>query len=220
MKALKVLLKIIAVIALAAVFSVLVSTTAVSYFAVTALTKIPQEQPGVDHNLKELTRIGQTYIQELESFEQINQDLQKRKVPPICSTVCNGSSMDLEKFSNERQHYLHQFYQSQKAQALNDPQFRIKLEELSFIAKAFPKSVRTLLTESLESTEGKTPDHLKLTLHFESVMLSELAGFKNHWAQLKADNEKLDALRTIVKSCRAGTAKKTLIQECKEQFPN
>lgn len=177
----------------------------------------------VDHNLKEVTRIGQKYILEISQFESLTHDLKKTKAPPLCSTLCNGSFLDQERFANERGTYLQSYYKNQKSAALQDPNFRIKLEELTFISKAFPKSVRTIMTDILERPEASTTHPLMLALRLEGVMLSELAGVKSHWAQLQIDSHKLDVLKGLVNSCQTGQTgmtRKQILEECRREFPN
>lgn len=220
MKFVKILLKIIATLLLAGVFTLFVSVTAASYYAVKTLTKIPQDAPDVDHNLKELTRIGQNYILEIEQYEDISKDIEKqKKTPPLCATLCNGSSLDQERFLNERTNYLRNFYNTQKSQALQDPQFRIKLEEMTFISKVFPNSVRTFLTEALDEESAAEKNQWRLTFHLERLLFQEAANIKTNIAAFKNDSRKLDVLKGLAQSCHMGTTpKKVVLQECEKEF--
>ncbi|MDG0816855.1 hypothetical protein [Bdellovibrio svalbardensis] len=215
---LKSLAKLLGVLLLAVLCFAFITTTAVSYWTVTTLISISSDQD-VDHNLKEVTRIGQKYILELRQFEGLLSDINKTKMPPICSTLCNGAFLDQERFSNERAAYLHSFFKNQKAAALQDPSFRIKVEELTFLSKAFPKSLRALITDILESPESKSHPWA-LTFRFEGVMLSELSGIKAHLMQLKVDSHKLDVFKDLMKSCQGGAPRKKLMEECRKEFPN
>ncbi len=216
---LKSLVKLLGVLILAVICFGFISTTALSYWTVTTLRSISSEKE-VDHNLKEVTRIGQKYIFELSQFEALSADIQKTKQPPLCSTLCNGSFLDQERFANERGTYLQNYYKAQKATALQDPSFRIKLEELTFISKAFPKSVRTIMTDALDHPENSQTHPWTLIFRLEGVMLSELAGVQAHWAQLKIDSRKLDILKDLVNSCQTGTPRKQVMKECRKEFPN
>ncbi|QDK36727.1 hypothetical protein DOE51_03475 [Bdellovibrio sp. NC01] len=210
------LAKLCGVIVMAVVVFALVSTTALSYFTVQTLTNI-SANPNADHNIKEVSRLGQKYILEIEQFEQISADIQKRKSPPLCSTLCNASALDHERFLNERGEYLQSFYKTQKASALQDPSFRMKMEELGFFNKAFPKSMRMIMTDIWNAPTGTS--NFKLALRLEGVVLSEMTGIKTHWAQIQSESRKLDVLRGLMSSCNT-VPKKQLLEDCRREFPN
>ncbi|HWU43939.1 MAG TPA: hypothetical protein VN132_10895 [Bdellovibrio sp.] len=225
MTLLKVFLKMIAVILLAGACAGVILLSAFSFWTVSTLSKASQakisKERNFDPNVQELARLSEAYIEELQSFTELSQELAKKKMPPFCSSLCKESSFELEKFSADRANYLKDFYHVHKAQALNDPQFRLKIEELSVLNKVFPKDLREWLDEIFDNSDSDK--RLARAFHFEVLLVKNLFVLPKRWHELQKENQKLQVLRDLMKACQSENDSdekldKKLIEECKNQF--
>lgn len=223
MKFLKAVLKYIGYSLLGVVVSTLVGATIISYLAVEHLadtktpppSQIPAEVP--NHNLREVTRLTKTYIAEVEEYEKLMAQLSKQTVPEFCSTLCNPSGLDREMLREQRTHYLAKYYQQQGPSVLKDPLFRLKLEEMQFISKAFPESVRDLIEGITDSANEKNRVQAFLeVLKFEATLVTEANRYRTTYQSLLLEDKKLKELRRIVNSCNSGSSLKTLREECRK----
>ncbi|WII73556.1 hypothetical protein QJS83_06680 [Bdellovibrio sp. 22V] len=241
MRFLKGLLKCIGFFILGVVTCALVGLTAVSYYAVDQLTKAsaseektakrppvakasvlpslptgPESHTEVNPNLKELVRIGKSYDEELNLFDELAEKIAQKSVPDLCHTLCNPSYLDRERLANERTAYLVSYYKQEGTRALQDPLFRMKLEEVGFISRLYPPSLRKIMVQIEEAKSAK----FKLALQLETAVVKEIYHFTFRFDQMKQDAEKLKTLRELIRSCQRGIPRKNVISECHSQIAN
>ncbi|WP_374077831.1 hypothetical protein [Bdellovibrio bacteriovorus] len=172
-------------------------------------------------NLKELTRIGYNYDAEFAIFDKLAEDVSKRSLPEICTTLCNPSYLDRERLSTERSAYLASYYKQEGTRALQDPVFRMKLEEIGFLSRLFPPSLRFVLKQiDLANRQNKEVDKFGLAVHLEFAVLKEISSITARMDSMKQDTEKLKLLREFMRSCEQGTPRKKVISECHSQIAN
>lgn len=177
MRILKSILKYSAFFLLGVFTCALVGTTAISYYAISELTRpVAVEVKGkkpypsakasltpslagstegpeaaastpLNVNAKEVAKIAHTTMLELNKFDALMTELARKPLPPLCSTLCDPSYMDRERLSAERTDYLISYYKQEGSRALQDPAFRMQIAGLSFISRIFSKSLRSVLTD-------------------------------------------------------------------------
>ncbi len=174
----------------------------------------------VNPNLKDLTKIGVNYVEELDLFDQLAAEISQRSVPDLCTTLCNPILIDPNRLSNERTSYLAFYYKQEGVRALEDPLFRLKLEEIGFLSELFPSSLRVVLAqiEKNAKTAEKSPHNLMLALQLELAILKEASSFGLRWDSMKQDTFKLKLVRNLVRSCQRGVPRNKVISECRSQL--
>ncbi|MEK2644331.1 hypothetical protein [Bdellovibrio sp. BCCA] len=246
MKFAKSVLKYFGFFLLGVVVCAIVGLTGISYYAIDQLVKAqaPEAKPAkkmpvakasmlpsleetakdpetVNPNLKEVTRIGYNYTAEFAIFDRLAEDISKRSLPEICSTLCNPSNLDRERMRTERSAYLASYYKQEGTRALQDPVFRIKLEEIDFLSRLFPPSLRFVLKQiELAQKQGKEVDKFGLAVHLEFAVLKEISSMSARFDSMKQDTEKLKVLRELVHSCERGTPRKKIFADCHSQIAN
>ena len=224
------------------IVTALVAVTGISYYAVDQLSKATQEEPAlagkkkkkvvdensdvpsvkaaaVNPNIKEVVKITLTYDQEFQVFDQLAQEVRQKSVPNICTTLCNPIHLDEERLKTERSTYLADYYKQEGGRALQDPLFLLKLEEIGYLSRLFPPSLRDIL---------KQIDHLKLTPNDETqkwilatktqaAVFRELSTFYSLQDKLVKDADRIKQLRGLLRKCQAGDNPKKIIAECQAQ---
>lgn len=222
MKLIKSTFKYLGFFLLGAFFCTVVGLTGISYYTVEQLSKAvaPDLEPSVNPNLKDLTRIGVTYVNELGQFDLLATEISKKPQPDLCKTLCNPTRMDRERLDNEKTFYLAHYYKQEGARALEDPLFRLKLEEIGFLSELFPASLRNVLAQIDHSTKKSQPEpnKLVLALKLEMAVLKEISAFSLRWDSLKQDTQKLKWVRELVRSCERGAPRNKVISECRSQL--
>lgn len=246
MKFVKSVLKYLGFFLLGVFVCAVVGLTGISYYAIDQLTKATAPEgkpakkmpvakasmmPSLDENtkdpeapnpnLKELTRIGYSYDAEFAIFDKLTEEVSQKSLPEICSTLCNPSYMDRERLSTERSAYLASYYKQEGTRALQDPVFRMKLEEIGFLSRLFPPSLRFVLKQiDLANKQKKEVDKFGLAVHLEFAVLKEISRMTAHLDSMKQDTEKLKLLREFARSCERGTPRKKIIADCQSQIAN
>ncbi|WP_415063119.1 hypothetical protein [Bdellovibrio sp.] len=247
MKLVKSIFKYLGFFLFGAFFCAVVGLTGISYYTIEQLTKAVTPEPpvgkktsavkatktlsssedsktrtddAVNPNLKDLTRIGVNYVEELGQFDQLATELSLKSMPSLCTTLCNPIRMDRERLSNERTSYLTAYYKQEGARALEDPLFRLRLEEIGFLSELFPASLRSVLAQieqTAKNSEQKT-NKMTLAIKLELAVLKEISSFGLRWDALKQDTHKLKLVRDLVRSCERGTPRNKVISECRSQL--
>ncbi len=194
------------------VFTVLGSSTVLSYYTAHKLTHIVRSAPESEPNLISVLNISNRYLRDLREFElllaQINDD---NKVPSICSTLCLPSSFEMDQYKEDRMAYLKGFYKNFGAAALRDPEFLMRLKEFSFVNGSIPPSVRSILDEL--SAEGN-PSTPLLALQLEGAFLAETPFLRRRYENTLSGLESLETLRKLAKSCERIPNPESLSKEC------
>lgn len=224
----------------------IVGLTGISYYAIDQLTKAtaPEAKPtkkmpiakasmmpqleerskdpeAPNPNLKELANIGFSYDAEFAIFDKLADEISKKSLPEICATLCNPSYLDRERLSTERSAYLAAYYKQEGTRALQDPDFRMKLEEIAFLSRLFPPSFRFILKQiDLAHQKGKEVDKFALAVHLEISVIKEISSLTTRLESMKQEAEKLKVLRELVRSCERGLPRKKLIADCESQVQN
>lgn len=190
-------------------------TSAVSYIAIEEIAT--SENP----NIKDLSRIAGSYVEELNKFDALTADLSGKNIPAICSTLCNASFMDKHRLREERTHYLVAYYKQQGPRALQDPAFLLTLDEIGFISRLFPRSLRDLLLEIEQLKQSPNESQkILLALKAETAALTEIASLGFDLDELKKSSQRLKSLRELSRSCQRGMPRKQVISECNSQMTN
>jgi hypothetical protein len=173
-----------------------------------------------EYNLQEVSSVASEYSDEIESFEGLVHEIAGKKMPTLCSTVCNPSTLDQDKLRELRMDYLDAFYRAQGSHAFADPIFRLKLEELSFISKAFPKPLRVVLQEidDVRELPVEKQQKWKLALHLEGAVFAEMSTFRTRYRELRTDSRRIKRLRAIIQECRLTPNQKKIISECQSKI--
>lgn len=237
MSFLKTVLKCLGFYLLGVLTCAVVGLTGISYFAVDQLikasapdTRTAQKMPvakasmmpsletdnafapgAVNPNLKELKRIASLYNTELTAFDQLAAAVAQKKAPELCATLCNSSFLDKERLNSERSFYLATYYKQEGARALQDPVFRLKLQEIGFLSRLYPPSLRAIVTAT-EKPNGVSKWALALRLEYAAI--KEFSRLALQREELQKDAEKISRLREWTHSCQKGVNKKQVISEC------
>jgi hypothetical protein len=214
MKILKFVAKYTLIFAVVSIVTVFAAVGGATYYV---LNHIHEENEN-NHNLHEVMKIGESYIDELQSFEGLQKMLQNKKMPPFCKTICNPSSLNQDMLLNERTPYLTQFYKASGTQALQDPMFRFKLEQMGSVSKAVPDSVRGLLKDVLNKDATNSKNKVLLALQVETALLTELPTLSDRLESFKTDSDRLNLARTWIKACQSGANSKKIMTECQAEF--
>jgi hypothetical protein len=225
MKSVKTIAIFLVIFAVSLVLCAIIGLTGLSYLAVDEVVKATAAEPlkkkisieaaesaiydpeAADPNLRSLLAIGRDYQKEFTVFDQMLVDITKKKVPSFCTIVCNPSFLDNERLKTERSHYLKEYYRNQGQHALLDPMFRLKLEEIGFLSSLFPVPLRNLLSEIEQHNQPGTPEQSRLALavKLEMSVLKEAKSLATKIESIKAEADKLEAVRRLIKSCQEGT---------------
>lgn len=214
MKIVKVIAKHLLVFAIIAVVTVFAAVGGATYYVLNHIHAETEQ----NQNLKEVMKIGEGYVLELESFANLQRMLQNKKMPPFCKTICNPSSISQELLLNERTPYLTEFYKESGARALQDPMFRFKLEQMDSVSKAVPESLRALLKDALNKNTLAAKNKALFALQVEAALLANLPSFPDRLESFKADSQRLNLARTWIKACQMGANTKKIMADCEAEF--
>lgn len=231
---------------LGVIVTALVVATGLSYYAVDQLSKATLPDPAptknkkkekksqpedeqvlrknleVNPNVKEVVKISLTYEQELALVDRLVKDVQRHKVPDICTTLCNPVHLDLERLKEERSEYLSNYYQQQGRRALEDPMFLLKLEEMGFLSRMFPPSLRDLLRQINQL--NLQPDNEKqkwlLAAQGQVTVYREIANLYSVKDSFSKDEKRIQKLRSLIKRCQQGDSPKKILSECHDGVTN
>lgn len=247
MKIIKSLLKCFFFFLMGAFTCLALGTAAISYYSVEQLAKAMSPEPTssaisanikktnsrslkpevsenndfpVNPNLKDLTLISLNYVDELNLFDNLAQQISKKTIPEICSTLCNPTAIDKEKLREERSIYLANYYKQQGLKALEDPLFRLRLMETGFISNLFPVTLRSFLNQvhnKVQNGQVETFDKLILALQLQATVTKELASLYFQRNELIQNKEHLKFLRKLSYSCQKDIPRKKLISDCLAQ---
>lgn len=245
-KIVKSTIKYLLFFALGAIVAAVVGVTGISYYAVDQLAKAtaPTPEPkknkkkekkvapedeqtlaknkDVNPNFKEVVKISLNYEQELALIDRLAKDVQKHKVPKICTTLCNPIALDSERLKEERSEYLFSYYQQEGRRALEDPLFLLKLEEMQFLSRMFPPSLRELLKqiEQLQQQPDIEKQKWLLATKGQVTVYRELANFYSVKDSFSKDEKRIQLLRDLIKRCQHGESPKKIIKECQDRTTN
>lgn len=227
MKFLKSLFKYLGFFLLGVLFSAVAGFTALSYFAVDQLSQAFEPNatptvtensliPPINPNLKEVILIGANYVEELDLFDQLNAEIAKKSKPEICSILCKPIGMDRERLSVERTSYLATYYKYTGIHALEDPLFRLRMEEIGFLAQLFPDSLRSILRQVVQTKKQiqAEPSKFGLALQLQWALFKEISSMFVRWEDMKAQTAQLNKYRELIHSCERGASPKKVLADC------
>lgn len=197
----------------------LVGSTAISYWTIQELSHVAQETSAnsTQANLREVLHIGASYAKEFEIFDRLHAEVRQKNLPEICSTLCNPVNISRERLSTERSSYLASYFKQQGGQALKDPLFRLRLEEISFLSRRFPEPLRGLVLEITEPSKNphSQSSTLAKALQLEWTLVKTAIDTSLEWELLRQDLARLGQLRDLQKSCAKGLPPSRILKECK-----
>ncbi|WP_413558596.1 hypothetical protein [Bdellovibrio sp. HCB209] len=214
MKVFKFIAKYALIFIVVSVITVLAAIGGVAYYALNNL----HTEAKTNQNLVDVMKIGENYVAELESFENLQRQLQNKKMPPFCKTLCNPTELDQDALLNERTPYLTQFYKASGHRALQDPMFRFKLEQMSSVSRAVPPSVRDLMKDILNPQTFESQNKALLAIKVETALLMNLPSAQSRLDSFKSDNDKLSMARDWIKACQKGANSKKITADCEAEF--
>ncbi|MBO9665759.1 MAG: hypothetical protein J7501_02980 [Bdellovibrio sp.] len=181
-----------------------------SYYGISQL----HEQMPKDHNLGAVAKISEGYLKELETFDSLFAQVQGKKMPALCSTICNPVGLDQEELINGKTDYLESYYKETGNKAFKDPLFRFKLEQMSLVSRTLPPSVRSVVNDILKEEGRDQRNKLWLAVRLETSVLMSLPGLSSRLQTFKEHSEQLEQLRTMIKACHTGTSPKKISSQC------
>ncbi len=214
MKVCKIIAKHLLLFAVISTITLFLAVGGVTYYV---LNHIHDENDD-NHNLHEVMKIGEGYVEELESFAGLEKVLQNKTMPPFCKTICNPTSISPELLLNERTPYLTEFYNSTGTKALQDPMFRFKIWQMNSVSRAIPVPVREILKDVLNKEALASKNKVLLALQVETVLLTNLPSIQSRLDAYKADSERQNLARNWIKACQMGGNSKKIIAECEAEF--
>lgn len=168
------------------------------------------------NNLRELLLIGAQYKTDFEEFQNLQTSLAKKKMLPLCEVLCNESFFEPERHLKERTKYLMKFYQDQGSRALNDPHFRLSLQETVLLSKLLTPSVLNVIFDlnALSASASHDVFHkLRLSLKLQKAGFSEMIHlYRNPHTQ--ALWKRLQEIKALRNQC-SHQSKKIILEECK-----
>lgn len=232
--------------ALGVIVAALIGVTGLSYYAVDQLSKATANNPepidnkrrgkkvapeseqtfpknlDVNPNVKEVVKISLTYEQELALIDRLAKDVQRHKAPDICTTLCNPIHLDSERLKEERSEYLFSYYQQEGRRALEDPLFLLKLEEMGFLSRMFPSSLRDLLRqiEQLKLQPNSEKQKWLLAAKGQMTVYREIANFFSVKDSFSKDEKRIQHLRNLIRRCQQGGQPHKIVNECQEEMTN
>lgn len=178
----------------------------------------------LNYNLQEASRLINNGLQELQEFDRLRQEISANQtankvIPPICSVVCNSSFVDSVRFKDEKVSYLGQYFKSEKA-ALQDPLFRLRVQELSAMSDFLPADIRTLTQEIAQTPQDASFwKKLGFAIKLEALALRDLPLIQDKVGRLKSELSKSRQYRGWVSSCQKGLKSPSQIKkDCEENF--
>ncbi|MFM6930207.1 MAG: hypothetical protein ACKOX6_17175 [Bdellovibrio sp.] len=214
MKALRFLLKYSVLFLVTFGVTCLLSLGVASYYVVNHIQSAPRNS---DYNLTAVLKIGEGYIQELNTFDSIYKGLQDKKMPPFCTTLCGPAAISQSQLIQERTPYLASYYQTNGTKSFKDPLFRFKLEQMLLISKTIPDSLREVVMDILK--QNSEQNKLLLALRLEKSILSTLPSWPERLQSYREGSNRLTLVRAWMKACQARGTPQKISQECRTEFP-
>jgi hypothetical protein len=185
-----------------------------SYYVISHLQEAPKNS---DHNLAAVLKIGEGYIQELNTFDSMYKGFQNKQMPPLCSTICNPVAINQSQLIEERTPYLESYYKNNGAKSFKDPLFRFKLEQMSLVSKVVPMPLREVVTDILK--DHSEQNKILLALRLETSVLSTLPSLSERLQIYREESNRLTLVRAWMKACQVSGNIKKISQECRTEFP-
>jgi hypothetical protein len=221
MKIAKTSLKYLALVIVGICIAVVVVTVGASYVVIKELTQ-NQEPQHQDPNLNDLLKIGHNYSSEFAVFENLLGNIVQKPVPEFCSVLCKPSSFNGERLKLERTDYLVDFYRQLGRRSLEDPVFRLKLEEMSSLARLFPRSLREVLAqiEQIRQNQPQAPSQWALSIEFAVVMTKQIFSIANRMDSFKEEVQSFKEVRDLIQRCEQGAPHKEVLAHCQSLMRN
>ncbi|UXR65043.1 hypothetical protein EZJ49_02110 [Bdellovibrio bacteriovorus] len=171
-------------------------------------------------NFRSAFNTSRSFMKNSEQISHLIKQLEKAPLPPLCPSLCDTSAMDKEQLKTDRVVYLEQYLRSEGTRALQDPEFRLLMDNIGRIyhliqpAQKILKKIDRLKAQQEKPEGASTTDKLLITAEIQGTLLSEFYGFVNHVEQVKAEDSKMKLIRDLRRACHKGKPVKQLISEC------
>ncbi|WP_413575797.1 hypothetical protein ACLVWU_15625 [Bdellovibrio sp. HCB290] len=190
---------------------------AIGIVAYLGIDHFHQQAPN-DPNLNEVAKISEGYLEEIGTFEELFAQIQGKKLPPFCSTICNPVGLDQDELINGKTDYLVSYYKESGNRALKDPLFRFKLEQMSLVSRTLPSSMRTVMNDILKEDGRETKSKVWLALRLETAILVNLPSLPSRLNSFKEQTEQLEHFRTLIRACHTGGNPKKISSQCEARL--
>jgi hypothetical protein len=136
--------------------------------------------------------------------------------------LCKPSSFNGERLKLERTDYLVDFYRQLGRRSLEDPVFRLKLEEMSSLARLFPRSLREVLAqiEQIRQNQPQAPSQWALSIEFAVVMTKQIFSIANRMDSFKEEVQSFKEVRDLIQRCEQGAPHKEVLAHCQSLMRN
>lgn len=171
-------------------------------------------------NFRSAFNTSRSFMETSAQMSHLMQQLEKVSMPPLCPSLCDASAMDKEQLKTDRVAYLEKYLRSEGTRALQDPEFRLLMDDIGRIyhliqpAQKIMKKMDRLKARQERPEGASTTDKLLITAEIQGTLLSEFYGFANHVERLKAEDGKMKHIRDLRRACHKGKPVKQLISEC------
>lgn len=173
--------------------------------------------PSSHENLRKASRTTSEVNKVMDQIDSLVAELERKHLPPLCPSLCDNSALNIDRLRDEGIDYLKNYYASEGARALQDPAFRLKVDELHRLARLMPQDLRRLLAEINALSEAgtvSTSQKLMFAAKAEVVVIKEILSMAGRIETLKQEHEKMKLVRDLRKSCHKGRPTRELISEC------
>ncbi|MEK2687450.1 hypothetical protein [Bdellovibrio sp. GT3] len=171
-----------------------------------------------DPNMNEVAKISEGYLAEIGTFEGLFAQIQGKKMPPLCSTICNPVGLDEDELINGKTDYLVSYYKETGNRAFKDPLFRFKLEQMSLVSRTLPPSMRSVMNDILKEEGRESKSKVWLALRLETTLLANLPSLSTRLNSFKEQTEQLEQFRSLIKACHTGTSPKKVSSQCESSL--
>lgn len=170
----------------------------------------------INPNLKEIILLGTQYMNELDLVDQLNRDMSPGSIQPLCNILCKPIGISRDRYFAERTPLLINYVRSTKEKAWEDPLFRIRVAEMTFLSELFPKSIRDILQEVSKTKEVLRSDLTKmnLALKLQWTLFKEMTNLLFRWERMKKQLHVLQHQRGLLGLCSKGISPKKITEDC------
>lgn len=173
--------------------------------------------PSSHENLFRASRATHEVNKVMDQIDALVAEIGEAPQPPLCPSLCDNSELNIDRLHDEGIAYLQNYYATERTRALQDPAFRLKVDELHRLARLMPPNLRQLLAEINSLSEvGPVSTYQKLLFaaKAEVIVLKELLSMAGQIETLKEEQEKMKLVRDLRKACHKGRSTRELVSEC------
>lgn len=178
----------------------------------------PDLLPRSSHeNLRKASRTTSEVNKVMDQIDALVAEIEKKPLPPLCPSLCDHSALNIDRLRDEGIDYLKNYHATEGTRALQDPAFRLKVDELHRLARLMPQDLRQLLAQINALSEAgpvSTSQKLLFAAKAEVVVIKEMISMAGRIETLKKEHEKMKLVRDLRKSCHKGRSTRELISEC------